>query len=168
MKRNSKHEDTSVTPQAEPDIAVLITKMQQQLVILEKKIDSLISQSSERPFKGEHYSKPFQRFDHFRRHEKRDQDNSYRERRFTQAICADCHKECEVPFKPDGDRPVYCREARLKENTIKGLAQKEILLKDSILIRSKAGRTRDMAEGNPFPAGEKNALNSPGAKNITK
>lgn len=26
------------------------------------------------------------------------------------AVCAQCQKECEVPFKPTGDRPVYCRE----------------------------------------------------------
>jgi CxxC-x17-CxxC domain-containing protein len=26
------------------------------------------------------------------------------------AICADCKKECEVPFRPSGDRPVYCQE----------------------------------------------------------
>lgn len=24
------------------------------------------------------------------------------------AICAECGRECEVPFKPSGDRPVYC------------------------------------------------------------
>ena len=24
--------------------------------------------------------------------------------------CADCGKETEVPFKPDGERPVYCRD----------------------------------------------------------
>jgi len=26
------------------------------------------------------------------------------------AVCADCKKECEVPFKPSEDRPVYCQE----------------------------------------------------------
>ena len=26
------------------------------------------------------------------------------------AICAECKKECEVPFKPREDRPVYCKE----------------------------------------------------------
>ncbi len=26
------------------------------------------------------------------------------------AVCADCGKECEVPFKPSGERPVYCRD----------------------------------------------------------
>jgi len=31
-------------------------------------------------------------------------------REMHKAICADCGEECEVPFKPDGDRPVYCRE----------------------------------------------------------
>lgn len=110
MKRNSKHEDTLFSLQAEPDIAVLLAKMQQQLAALEKKIDGLISQSSGRPLKGEHYFKPIQRFDRFPRHEKRDQGNSYKERRFTQVVCADCHKKCEIPFKPSGGRPVYCKD----------------------------------------------------------
>ena len=30
------------------------------------------------------------------------------------AICADCGKECEVPFKPTEGRPVYCRECYAK------------------------------------------------------
>jgi len=31
-------------------------------------------------------------------------------REMYKATCAECQKECEVPFKPSGDRPVYCRE----------------------------------------------------------
>jgi CxxC-x17-CxxC domain-containing protein len=30
------------------------------------------------------------------------------------AVCADCGKECTVPFKPVKDRPVYCRECWTK------------------------------------------------------
>jgi CxxC-x17-CxxC domain-containing protein len=30
------------------------------------------------------------------------------------AICADCKKECEVPFQPTEGRPVYCRECYRK------------------------------------------------------
>ncbi len=30
------------------------------------------------------------------------------------AVCADCGKECEVPFKPDGSRPVYCKDCYSK------------------------------------------------------
>ena len=43
---------------------------------------------------------------------------SYRENRETRemhkVVCADCGQECEVPFKPDGTRPVYCRECYAK------------------------------------------------------
>lgn len=28
--------------------------------------------------------------------------------------CADCGKDTEVPFKPDPDRPVYCKECYQK------------------------------------------------------
>lgn len=33
-----------------------------------------------------------------------------RPREMFKATCASCQKECEVPFKPSGDRPVYCKE----------------------------------------------------------
>ncbi len=33
-----------------------------------------------------------------------------RPREMHDAVCAKCKKETQVPFKPDGDRPVYCRE----------------------------------------------------------
>jgi len=26
------------------------------------------------------------------------------------AVCAECGKQCKVPFKPSGDRPVYCQD----------------------------------------------------------
>lgn len=32
------------------------------------------------------------------------------EREMHKATCADCGQETEVPFKPDGERPVYCKE----------------------------------------------------------
>lgn len=37
---------------------------------------------------------------------------SYRRepREMHKAVCDDCGEECEVPFKPDPSRPVYCRE----------------------------------------------------------
>ena len=31
-------------------------------------------------------------------------------REMHEAICADCGKDCEVPFKPTQSRPVYCRD----------------------------------------------------------
>jgi len=32
------------------------------------------------------------------------------ERRMFKAICANCGKDCEVPFRPTGDKPVYCSD----------------------------------------------------------
>ena len=107
----------------EQDIAGLIIKVQEQLGALEKKIDTLIGRPSERPFEGRHDSKPFQRFDRPHRHGEDRQPNAYRERIMHKAVCAECNKECEVPFRPTGDRPVYCKECfskRKTDNSFKG------------------------------------------------
>ena len=59
MNEHSKHNTVSAPPQVELDVMALIKRMQQQLGFLEKKIDILISQSSERSFKGKSFSRPF-------------------------------------------------------------------------------------------------------------
>ncbi|MFH1878481.1 MAG: CxxC-x17-CxxC domain-containing protein [Candidatus Omnitrophota bacterium] len=35
-------------------------------------------------------------------------------REMHKATCSDCKKECEVPFKPSGDRPIYCKDCYSK------------------------------------------------------
>jgi len=35
-------------------------------------------------------------------------------RKMHKSVCADCGKECEVPFRPKRDRPVYCQECFAK------------------------------------------------------
>jgi len=35
-------------------------------------------------------------------------------REMHKAVCADCGKECEVPFQPTEGRPVYCRDCYRK------------------------------------------------------
>jgi len=35
---------------------------------------------------------------------------SFGPREMHKAVCAECQKECEVPFKPQEGRPVYCRD----------------------------------------------------------
>ncbi|RWX74028.1 MAG: hypothetical protein Metus_0053 [Candidatus Methanosuratincola subterraneus] len=35
-------------------------------------------------------------------------------REMYKAVCSECGQECEVPFKPDGTRPVYCRDCYAK------------------------------------------------------
>jgi len=38
-----------------------------------------------------------------------------RPREMHKATCAECKQECEVPFKPTEDRPVYCKECYMKQ-----------------------------------------------------
>ena len=35
-------------------------------------------------------------------------------RKMHKSVCADCGKECEVPFRPTRDRPIYCQECLVK------------------------------------------------------
>ena len=32
------------------------------------------------------------------------------ERQMHDAVCSDCGKDCQVPFKPASGKPVYCRD----------------------------------------------------------
>lgn len=110
MKKRFKRKSLLVAPQDEPGVAGLINKVQQQLSAMEKKLDILISQSSKRPFEKSYSQRPSRHFNHSPRRDRGRQGNDSRERTYTRAICADCKKECEVPFKPSGGRPVYCKE----------------------------------------------------------
>ncbi len=38
-----------------------------------------------------------------------------RELEMTKVICSSCGEECEVPFKPTSDKPVYCSDCFEKE-----------------------------------------------------
>jgi len=31
-------------------------------------------------------------------------------REMSKAVCSDCKKDCEVPFKPTEGKPVFCRD----------------------------------------------------------
>ena len=35
-------------------------------------------------------------------------------REMHKAVCSECKKECEVPFKPTEGKPVYCKECFMK------------------------------------------------------
>ena len=41
-------------------------------------------------------------------------------REMHKATCEECKKECEVPFKPSGDRPVYCKDCFSKRKNENG------------------------------------------------
>lgn len=86
--------------QSQPDLLGLLHKISEQISYLERKVDNLISSqaTSRLQDNANTMNSASQRYN----------DRS-RESGFTKAICSDCGKECQLPFKPSGDRPVYCR-----------------------------------------------------------
>ena len=94
----------------EPDIAEILLKIQQQLTFLDKKIDALVARPPEKTFSPE-APRPFRHFDRpsYSQGDRRP-DNNYRDRPMHKAVCAECSKECQVPFRPTQDRPVYCKD----------------------------------------------------------
>jgi len=68
--------------QAEQDVVTMIKKIQQQLIFLEKKIDTLINQSSGKRFEAKRFSKPLQPFDRSSYYGRGKQGNPSRERSF--------------------------------------------------------------------------------------
>ena len=114
MGKSSKGKGLLDTLQDEQVVVGLISKLHQQLLQMEKKLDILISQSQKKPFEKSYSQNHHQRFDRSLRHDSRGQGNFSRERTFTRVVCAECSKECEIPFKPSGDRPVYCKECFAK------------------------------------------------------
>jgi len=96
----------------EMDMPGLINKIQAQLIELNKKVDTLINRSlpAARPSSTPHVD----RTNLAVRSNERNKG-----RVMHKAICADCNKECSIPFKPTGDRPVYCQECFARRKVIK-------------------------------------------------
>jgi len=51
--------------------------------------------------------------------------NRFGPREMHKATCAECGKECEVPFKPTEGRDVFCRDCFMKRKGIKPREDKE-------------------------------------------
>jgi CxxC-x17-CxxC domain-containing protein len=91
MKKTSKNEI---------DMLDLINKIQTQLTTLDKKVDTLINRSLQQATASPKTPVATNR------------------REMYKAICADCKKECSIPFKPSGERPVYCQDCFSRRKVI--------------------------------------------------
>lgn len=100
-----------------PDLVGAMMKLVERLEFLEKKTDQVLGRMSNLPTEMRRALQDLQRpqasyhVQPVSRPDQGSQPNQVpRERILYQAVCADCCKRCEVPFKPSGDRPVYCPE----------------------------------------------------------
>ena len=104
MKKSAKVKLTAM-PKVDPYIEGLMSKVVERLIRLEQKIDTVVSQTAARgaasgPTPNAQRPAP----------QAQAPQPPRRERQLYEAVCADCSKVCEVPFKPSEDRAVYCKE----------------------------------------------------------
>jgi len=100
-----------------PDLVTAMMKLVERLETLEKKTDMVLGRVSNLPAEMRRAVQDVQRPQpsyHAQPSpqpgQSSQQNHGPRERILHQAVCADCRKSCEVPFRPSGDRPVYCPE----------------------------------------------------------
>jgi CxxC-x17-CxxC domain-containing protein len=110
--------------QSSPDIFGLMTSIQEQIAALDKKVDLLIGRGSVAPVSQPQpqviaaaVSVPAPLVPR--------QETPSRSRQMFQAVCAECKQDCEIPFKPSGERPVYCKECFRRRKT--GIAAKPVI-----------------------------------------
>ncbi len=56
----------------------------------------------------------------YKRNKTSGRDDRREDRQMHKATCANCGKNCEVPFRPSGDKPIYCSNCFEKENKSRG------------------------------------------------
>ena len=96
-KRSARSSDAPVMP----GLVEALAKLVERLESVERKVDQVLGRVSNQP--QVQHAHPPERSVQVQNQEVR------KERVMYQAICADCQKNCQVPFKP-GSRPVYCKE----------------------------------------------------------
>ena len=113
MKKKSHNEN---------DVVAVMNKIQAQLAVLDRKLDAFMTKSLTELAQARalHVQKPPQSVPYSSQPASR--PNEQRPlRQMYAVVCFECGKDTEIPFKPSGDRPVYCQECFAKR---KGLAPK--------------------------------------------
>ncbi|MBL7131411.1 MAG: hypothetical protein ISS45_08445 [Candidatus Omnitrophica bacterium] len=64
MNEDFKKEDSPSPPQQEQQVLDLVRRLQQQIISLEKKVDTLLSRPAQRANEGNTFSKPFRSYGH--------------------------------------------------------------------------------------------------------
>jgi len=69
--------------------------------------------SSEKNYDNNDYGNSYEKRG---RNDRNDRNDRFGEKQMFQAVCDECGKPCEVPFRPSGDKPVYCNQCFGKDS----------------------------------------------------
>lgn len=105
MKKSSKSKNKAASVRVDPYLEGLMAKLLERLVAVEKKLDTVVTQTA-----GKASGNSAQSAASPAKQPRND-------RTMYEAICADCHKVCEVPFRPSEERPVYCKQCFAKRKS---------------------------------------------------
>ncbi len=127
----------------ELDLLGVISTIQSRLIALDKKIDSLLERSVPPAAIAKPTPPPAP-------------PAPQKTRPMFNVICADCKKECSIPFKPSGDRPVYCKDcfSRRKVISLSRVGQEEKSSEAPVLNPAAITRPTETAK----PAAKKKAV----------
>lgn len=100
MKKRIKSKRSSASVFANQDITGLLTTLVEKLTSFEQKVDTVLSRIPQQPVMAAR-QQPTPAYP---------AERPRNPRPMHRAICADCGRNCEVPFKPSAGRPVYCKE----------------------------------------------------------
>lgn len=104
------------------DVPALMAQIQAQLAVLDRKLDAFMTKSLTEL--AEAKAAVEKKAQHVPTHAPtvhqgiRPADRPARQ--MYAVVCFDCGKDTEIPFKPSGDRPVYCQECFAKRRTGQG------------------------------------------------
>ncbi len=106
-------------------------KINERLYLLERKMDvlaDLLKTKNPENKSAPKVSKPLNPIDFYAHESNQHQhhhNNRPKERTMYSAVCADCRKECSIPFKPTGERPVYCKDCFSRRKNPNSFKSKE-------------------------------------------
>ncbi len=101
--KRTRTESSPISATGDQDILGLLSTLVKKLTSFEAKIDLVLNQVASK-IPAQPPILPRQPSMENLREHRRDSRPMYK------ATCAECRTFCQVPFRPTGDRPVYCKE----------------------------------------------------------
>ncbi len=84
----------------------ILARIEAQIIALDRKVDALMMRSSSKPVERERSSYSSRGF-----------DSHQKGKMMHKAVCSECGNQCDIPFKPIGNRPVFCSECFAKQQS---------------------------------------------------
>ena len=130
------------------DVSAVMAQIQEQLAVLDRKLDAFMTKSLTELAQALAAQKPSApSHTHSAPHQPGPRPQEQPRRQMFAVVCFECGKDCEIPFKPSGDRPVYCQECFAKRRAARlGADQKpQLNLATSISHPEPAGKDKKKA-----------------------